>query len=128
MDAEVERLDNNTGNAITTRDLNLWYGDFQALFDVNLDIREGMITSLIGPSGCGKTTILRSINRINERLGYVTIEGSINVLDHDIYRTSVNLAQLRKHVGMVFQRPNPLPISIRDNVIFGSQSAICNRR
>ncbi len=119
MDAGVERLDNNSAKAITTRDLNLWYGDFQALFDVNLDIREGMITSLIGPSGCGKTTILRSINRINERLGYVTIEGSINVLDHDIYRTSVNLAQLRKHVGMVFQRPNPLPISIRDNVIFG---------
>jgi len=107
------------GHAIETRDLNLWYGDFQALFDINLKIREGMITSLIGPSGCGKSTFLRSVNRINERLGYVRITGAVDVLGHDIYYRSVDLAQLRKQVGMVFQRPNPLPISIRDNVIFG---------
>jgi len=117
--ATAEQNAGKAVNAIGTRGLNLWYGDFQALFDVNLDIREGIITSLIGPSGCGKSTFLRSVNRINERLGYVTINGSIHVLGHDIYRGSVNLAQLRKHVGMVFQRPNPLPISIRDNVIFG---------
>ena len=107
-------------HAIHTRDLNLWYGDFQALYDVNLDIKNGIITSLIGPSGCGKTTFLRSINRINERLGYVRVEGAIEVLGHDIFGKGVELAQVRKQVGMVFQRPNPLPISIRDNVLFGT--------
>jgi len=105
--------------AIHTRKLNLWYGTFQALFDIDLSIKEGMITSLIGPSGCGKTTFLRSINRINERLGYVRIEGGIEVLDKNIYDPDVELIQVRKQVGMVFQRPNPLPISIRDNILFG---------
>jgi len=104
--------------AIRTRDLNLWYGTFQALFDVDLAIKEGIITSLIGPSGCGKSTFLRSINRINERLGYARIEGSIEVLDKNIYDPDVELVQVRKQIGMVFQRPNPLPISIRDNVLF----------
>ena len=105
--------------AIKTGGLNLWYGTFQALFDVNLQIKSGMITSLIGPSGCGKTTFLRSINRINERLGYVRTTGTIEVLGHDIYAPDVELVQVRKHIGMVFQRPNPLPLSIRDNVLFG---------
>ncbi|MEJ1355086.1 MAG: phosphate ABC transporter ATP-binding protein [Candidatus Sedimenticola sp. (ex Thyasira tokunagai)] len=105
--------------AIRTNKLNLWYGTFQALFDVNLAIAEGRITSLIGPSGCGKSTFLRSINRINERLGYVRIDGSIEVFDHNIYAPEVELIQVRKQVGMVFQRPNPLPISIRENVLFG---------
>ena len=111
--------DSSTEHAIRTRGLDLWYGTFQALFDVNLDIRKGIITSLIGPSGCGKSTFLRSINRINERLGYVRIEGSIDVFDHNVYDPQVELVQVRKQIGMVFQRPNPLPISIRDNVIFG---------
>ena len=106
-------------HAISAVDLSLWYGNFQALYDVNLNIKKGLITSLIGPSGCGKTTFLRSVNRINERLGYVSIEGSISVLGHDIYGADVELNQVRKQVGMVFQRPNPLPISIRDNVLFG---------
>ena len=105
--------------AIETHDLNLWYGTFQALFDVDLTIRQGIITSLIGPSGCGKSTFLRAINRINERLGYVRTTGSIEVLGHDIYAPSVELVQVRKQIGMVFQRPNPLPLSIRDNVLFG---------
>lgn len=105
--------------AIQVMDLNLWYGNFHALFNVNLDVKKGIITSLIGPSGCGKSTILRSINRINERLGYVRIEGQINVLDKNIYAPEVELVQVRKQVGMVFQRPNPLPLSIRENVIFG---------
>ncbi len=119
MNKSAQTTNGQNGLAIRTRDLNLWYGDFQALYDVNLDIKKGIITSLIGPSGCGKTTYLRSVNRINERLGYVRIEGSIAVLDHDIYDQGVELAQVRKQVGMVFQRPNPLPISIRDNVLFG---------
>lgn len=105
--------------AIMTRDLNLWYGTFQALFDVNLGIPQGKITGLIGPSGCGKTTFLRSVNRINERLGYVRTTGTIEVHSQDVYAPEVELVQVRKQVGMVFQRPNPLPLSIRDNVIFG---------
>ncbi len=104
--------------AIRTDKLNLWYGTFQALYDVDLNIRRGMITSLIGPSGCGKSTFLRSVNRINERLGYVRIEGSIDVLGQNIYDPGVELVQVRKQVGMVFQRPNPLPISVRDNILF----------
>jgi phosphate transport system ATP-binding protein len=105
--------------AIRTRDLNLWYGTFQALFDVELQIKQGVITSLIGPSGCGKSTFLRSVNRINERLGYVRIDGSIEVMGKNIYDEDVELVQVRKQIGMVFQRPNPLPLSIRDNVLFG---------
>jgi phosphate transport system ATP-binding protein len=105
--------------AIETEKLNLWYADFQALFDINLFIKKGIITSLIGPSGCGKTTFLRSVNRIVERLGYVKTEGKIRVLSHNIYAPEVALVQVRKNVGMVFQRPNPLPLSIRDNVLFG---------
>jgi phosphate transport system ATP-binding protein len=112
-------LDSKPTCAITTQDLNLWYGTFQALFDVNIKVKSGIITSLIGPSGCGKTTFLRSVNRINERLGYVRTTGMIQVLGHDIYDAAVELVQVRKLVGMVFQRPNPLPISIRDNVLFG---------
>jgi phosphate transport system ATP-binding protein len=104
--------------AISTQELNLWYGTFQALFDINLNIGQGIITSMIGPSGCGKSTFLRSVNRINERLGYVRITGSIDVMGEDIYQPGVELVQVRKQVGMVFQRPNPLPISIRDNVLF----------
>jgi phosphate transport system ATP-binding protein len=105
--------------AINTQKLNLWYGTFQALFDIDLDIKQGIITSMIGPSGCGKSTFLRSINRINERLGYVRITGEINVMGENIFDPSVELIQVRKQIGMVFQRPNPLPISIRDNVLFG---------
>jgi phosphate transport system ATP-binding protein len=108
-------------SAIITRSLSLWYGTFQALFDVDLDIEKGRITSMIGPSGCGKSTLLRCINRINERLGYVRTEGSVHVLGHDIYAPGVELIQVRKHIGMVFQRPNPLPLSIRDNVLFGER-------
>ena len=76
---------------------------------------------MIGPSGCGKSTFLRSINRINERLGYVRISGVIEVMGQDIYQPGVELVQVRKQVGMVFQRPNPLPISIRDNILFGHE-------
>jgi len=104
--------------AIDSRKLNLWYGTFQALYDVDLCIREGLITSMIGPSGCGKSTFLRSVNRINERLGYVRIEGGVHVMNENIYDPQVELVQVRKQVGMVFQRPNPLPISIRDNILF----------
>ena len=105
--------------AIVTENLDLWYGDFQALEKVSLNLRAGIITGLIGPSGCGKTTFLRCLNRVNERYGNVRTEGMINLLSKNIYDTDVSLIELRKSVGMVFQRPNPLPISVYENVVFG---------
>jgi phosphate transport system ATP-binding protein len=104
---------------ITTRDLNLWYAKFQALIHVTVNIQKGIITSLIGPSGCGKTTLLRCFNRVNERYGYVTTTGEIKLHGKNIYDPDVSLIELRKSVGMVFQRPNPLPISVYENVVFG---------
>ncbi len=106
-------------HCIETENLSLWYGDFQALIDVTVKIMEGQITSLIGPSGCGKTTLLRCFNRVNERYGDVTITGKIKVLGKNIYDADVALPELRKTVGMVFQRPNPLPISVYENILFG---------
>jgi len=108
-----------TPSTISARNLNLWYAKFQALVNVNLAIRDGIITSLIGPSGCGKTTLLRCFNRVNERYGYVTTTGEIKILDKNIFDPDVSLIELRKSVGMVFQRPNPLPISVFENVVFG---------
>lgn len=105
--------------SITARGLNLWYAKFQALININVDIKNGIITSLIGPSGCGKTTLLRCFNRVNERYGYVTTQGEIRLLGKNIYDPDVSLVELRKSVGMVFQRPNPLPISVYENVVFG---------
>jgi phosphate transport system ATP-binding protein len=105
--------------SIQTRGLNLWYGDFQALRDVTINVKPGLITALIGPSGCGKTTFLRSLNRINERYGNVKTTGEVTILGKNIYDRDVSLSELRKAVGMVFQRPNPLPISIYENVLFG---------
>ena len=112
--------------SITTRNLNLWYAKFQALLNVNVDIKHGIITSLIGPSGCGKTTLLRCFNRVNERYGYVTTQGEIKLLGKNMYDPDVSLVELRKTVGMVFQRPNPMPISVYENVVFGLR--IHNRR
>ena len=106
-------------SCITAKDLCLWYGKFQALKNIDLDIKDGIITSLIGPSGCGKTTLLRCLNRVNERYGYVTTKGEIKVLGKNIYDPDVSLIELRKRVGMVFQRPNPLPLSVYENVVFG---------
>jgi len=105
--------------AIRTLDLNLWYGDFQALKGITLHFKQGLLTGLIGPSGCGKTTLLRCFNRINERYGNVTTTGEITILGKNVYDEDISLSELRKSVGMVFQRPNPLPISIYENVVFG---------
>ncbi len=108
-----------TTDGILTRDLSLWYAKFQALKGIHADIKPGIITSLIGPSGCGKTTLLRCFNRVNERYGYVTTTGKIELLGKNIYDPDISLIELRKAVGMVFQRPNPLPISVYENVVFG---------
>jgi len=107
--------------SIRTRALSLWYGDFQALKNVTVNIKQGIVTSLIGPSGCGKTTLLRCFNRINERYGNVTTRGDVIILYKNIYDADVSITQLRKTVGMVFQRPNPMPISIYENVLFGAK-------
>jgi phosphate transport system ATP-binding protein len=104
---------------IQARELSLWYGSFQALRDVTINIRPRMITALIGPSGCGKTTLLRCFNRINERYENVITQGQVQIFGKNIYDPDVSLGELRKSVGMVFQRPNPLPISIYENVLFG---------
>jgi phosphate transport system ATP-binding protein len=105
--------------SITTRNLSLWYEDFQALRDVTVMVRESLITSFIGPSGCGKTTLLRCFNRVNERYGNVRTTGEIRLMGKNIYDPDISLIELRKSVGMVFQRPNPLPISIYENIVFG---------
>ncbi len=110
---------NNNSVAVESREFNFYYGAFHALEDVNIDINANQITALIGPSGCGKSTFLKSLNRINERGGNVTIKGSLKVFGENIYDQTVQLENLRKQVGMVFQRPNPLPMSIRENILFG---------
>lgn len=109
----------HTGPAVRVRDLSLWYTDFQALMGVDLDVEPKRVTSLIGPSGCGKSTLLRCLNRINERIPGVRTEGKVEIHGHDAYAPEVDLVSLRRLVGMVFQRPNPLPLSVRDNVLFG---------
>ena len=110
------------GVSIDIRDYSLWYGKFQALLSVSAQIKQGIITAMIGPSGCGKTTLLRSFNRINERYGNVSTQGLITILGKNILDEDVSVASLRKRVGMVFQRPNPLPISIYENIVFGIKS------
>lgn len=120
-------MDDSHDYSIQVRDYNLWYGDFQALVDVTINIKPGMVTSLIGPSGCGKTTLLRSFNRLNERYDNVRTTGEIKILEKNILDEDVSVAALRKNVGMVFQRPNPLPISIYDNVAFGLKAHLSRR-
>lgn len=104
---------------IETKNLSLWYGEKQALFNINLPIYEKRITALIGPSGCGKSTFLRCLNRLNDLIDGVKIEGEVLLDGKNIYDEDVDVVELRKRVGMVFQKPNPFPMSIYDNVAFG---------
>jgi len=110
---------NSPDAKIEVEKLNLWYGEFQALRDVTMSVRERSITALIGSSGCGKSTLLRCLNRMNDLVEDVRIEGAVRVDGTDIYRESGGLTELRKKVGMVFQRPNPFPLSIFENIAFG---------
>lgn len=103
----------------STKNVNVFYGEKQALFDVELDIVENQVTSLIGPSGCGKSTYLRCLNRMNDVVEECRVDGSILLDGHNIYDRSVDVVQLRAEVGMVFQKPNPFPKSIFDNVAYG---------
>ena len=104
---------------ISVRDLNLYYGDNHALKDVNIDIRKNAITAFIGPSGCGKSTFLKTLNRMNDLVDNVRIEGKVLLDDKDIYGKGIDTTALRKDIGMVFQQPNPFPMSIYDNIAYG---------
>ncbi len=104
---------------IISSNLNLWYGDKHALKDISLDIPEKRITSLIGPSGCGKSTFIRCLNRMNDLVANIRIEGQVLYDEIDIYGKDVDVVELRKRIGMVFQKPNPFPMSIYDNIAYG---------
>ena len=104
---------------IDIRNINLWYGDKQALFDVSMPVKKNRITALIGPSGCGKSTLLRSINRMNDLVEGCRIEGQMLFRGEDLYAPDVDLNALRTRIGMIFQKPNPFPMSIRDNITYG---------
>lgn len=108
--------------AFSTKHLNVFYGDFQALKDISIDIPEKQITALIGPSGCGKSTFLKTLNRMNDLIPSCRIEGEILLDNQDIYAKTINLNSLRKRVGMVFQQPNPFAMSIYDNVAYGPRT------
>ena len=104
---------------IETRHLDLFYGNFQALIDINLCIEEQKISALIGPSGCGKSTLVRVFNRMNDLIDGVRTTGEIKVLGDNIFLPNIDLIMLRQKIGMVFQRPNPFPLSVRENITFG---------
>ncbi|HHU93182.1 MAG TPA: phosphate ABC transporter ATP-binding protein [Halanaerobiaceae bacterium] len=106
-------------NKIEVRDLNFYYGDFKALKDINIDLKANTVTALIGPSGCGKSTFLRILNRMNDLIDGSRVEGKVELDGLDIYGQEVDVVELRKRVGMVFQQPNPFPKSIYDNVAYG---------
>jgi phosphate transport system ATP-binding protein len=114
--------------AVTVNDLNLWYDDAQALNNINLDIAEKQVTAFIGPSGCGKSTLLRCFNRLNDLIEICRTEGSIELRGRDIYAPEVDVAALRREVGMVFQKPNPFPKSIYENVAYGLRIQGINKR
>ncbi len=103
---------------IETKELNLYYGQFHALIEVNISIQKNSITAMIGPSGCGKSTLLRTFNRMNDLIEGVSVKGKVLVDGEDILSTVTNLVDLRKRVGMVFQRPNPFPLSVKENILF----------
>ena len=107
---------------ITVKDLNLWYNTSQALKNVNINIEENTITALIGPSGCGKSTFLKTINRMNDLVQGVRVEGEILYGDTNIFDKSVDVNELRRDIGMVFQKPNPFPMSIYDNIAYGPRT------
>lgn len=109
-------------NIITTNDLCLWYGKTQALRDINISVPEGSITALIGPSGCGKSTFLKTLNSMNDLVPDVRITGSVKYRGKDIFAPGTDVNELRRQIGMVFQKPNPFPMSIYDNIAYGPRT------
>jgi phosphate transport system ATP-binding protein len=114
--------------AIAVPGLNLFYGDKQALFDVQMNIPKQRVTAFIGPSGCGKSTLLRTFNRMNDLVDGCRVEGEVQLDGHNIYRKGEDVAELRRRVGMVFQKPNPFPKSIYENVVYGLRIQGINQR
>ena len=113
---------------VEVKDFNLWYGKSQALHNVSLDLPLGKVTALIGPSGCGKSTLLRSVNRMNDLVDSVRTEGSMTLQGEEIYDTGADVIELRKRIGMVFQKPNPFPMSIFENVVYSLRIAGISKR
>ena len=107
---------------LSVENMCLWYGSHQALHNITIDIPEKSITALIGPSGCGKSTFLKTLNRMNDLIPDVKITGSVKYKDEDIFDPSVDVSQLRRQIGMVFQKPNPFPMSIYDNIAYGPRT------
>ncbi len=107
---------------MTVQGLNLWYGDYQALHDISLNIPEKSITALIGPSGCGKSTFLKTLNRMNDLIPGVKITGDVRYRDQDVFAPGTDVNELRREIGMVFQKPNPFPMSIYDNIAYGPRT------
>ncbi|PTM97583.1 phosphate ABC transporter ATP-binding protein PstB [Mycoplana dimorpha] len=118
-EAALEKKMNTVPLKMVGKDVSVYYGEKRALFDVNLDVRENTVTALIGPSGCGKSTFLRTLNRMNDTIGGCRITGTITLDGEDIYDPSIDVVELRARVGMVFQKPNPFPKSIYENVAYG---------
>ena len=116
---ENKEIITNNKTAIGVKDLDLYYGDFKALKKVNMDIEKGKITAFIGPSGCGKSTMLRCFNRMNDLVDDCKIEGLVTIEGEDIYKKEVDVVELRRRVGMVFQSPNPFSKSVYDNITYG---------
>lgn len=116
---ENKEIITNNKTAIGVKDLDLYYGDFKALKKVNMDIEKGKITAFIGPSGCGKSTMLRCFNRMNDLVDDCKIEGLVTIEGEDIYKRNVDVVELRRRVGMVFQSPNPFSKSVYDNITYG---------
>ncbi|MEX1018234.1 MAG: phosphate ABC transporter ATP-binding protein PstB [Litorilinea sp.] len=108
-------------SAVVTQNMNVYYGDFHAVRDVNLEIQQNKITAMIGPSGCGKSTVLRCFNRMNDLIPIARVEGAVRFGGQNIYDRNVDPVQVRKHVGMVFQKPNPFPKSIYENIAWGAK-------
>jgi phosphate transport system ATP-binding protein len=115
----MEKTLNRNQTAIKVKNLDLFYGPTQALYDINMDVEEKKVTAFIGPSGCGKSTLLRCFNRMNDLVDDVTIKGQVEIYGEDIYQQGVDVIALRKRTGMVFQKTNPFPKSIYENVVFG---------
>ncbi|AKB52209.1 Phosphate transport ATP-binding protein PstB [Methanosarcina barkeri str. Wiesmoor] len=124
----TEGIQNVSQPQIKIENLNLWYGEKQALKNVSMQIPKNSITALIGPSGCGKSTFIRCLNRMNDLINNCRIEGKVSIEGKDIYEPDVDAVELRKNVGMVFQKPNPFPMSIYDNVAYGPRIHGANKK
>ncbi|HWR26101.1 MAG TPA: phosphate ABC transporter ATP-binding protein PstB [Methanosarcina sp.] len=124
----AEAVQNVPQTQIEVRNLNLWYGEKQALKNISMDIPKNNVTALIGPSGCGKSTFIRCLNRMNDLIKNCRIEGKVSIEGTDIYGTGVDVVNLRKQVGMVFQKPNPFPMSIYDNIAYGPRIHGVNKK